>query len=193
MIPTYRNFFRLAALLVAVCVAQVYVFAAPVVTPQAGGTLKTTDNKPVIVNGNRAAGGTTILPNTSIQTPAGVGATVQLGFAEVSMRPGSDIVLDFTPDKDVTVTLKHGCVSITTVGDAQGMIIRPDGTNVATGTGHVANACDQATTTTPPVATTGGGGINSFGLAVLFVAAGAAAVAALTLASRGFNPSPSNP
>ena len=92
MIPTYRNIFRLAALLTAVCVAQVYVFAGPVAAqaaPQTGGTLKTTDNRPVIVNGNRAAGGTTILPNTSIETPAGVGATLQLGYAEVSISPGA--------------------------------------------------------------------------------------------------------
>jgi hypothetical protein len=196
MIP-YRNLFRLAALLTAVCVAQVYVFAAPVVTPQTGGTLKTTDNKPVIVNGNRAAGGTTILPNTAIETPAGTAATVQLGFAEVSISPGSDIVLDFTPGTDVTVTLKRGCVSITTVGGAQGMIIRPDGTNVATGDRHVANACDREGAA-PPVnpGTAGaaaGSGINKFALAVLFIGAGAAAVAALTLAGRGFNPSPSNP
>jgi hypothetical protein len=194
MIPTYRNIFRLAALFTALCVAQVYAFAGPVGTqtaPQTGGTLKTTDNRPVIVNGNRAGGGTTVLPNSSIQTPAGVGATVQLGFAEVSISPGSDIVLDFTPGTDVTVTLKRGCVSITTVGGAQGTIIRPDGTLIATGDRHVANACDREGAA--PVATQGVGGINKFALAVLFISAGAAAFTALTLASRGFNPSPSNP
>jgi hypothetical protein len=203
MTPTYRNLFRAAALVTSLCVAQVYVFAGPVVapagvfTPQTGGTLKTTDNKPVTVNGNKVGAGTTVLPNSSIQTPAGTAANVQLGFAEVSISPDSDIVLDFTPGKDVTVTLKRGCVVITTKDDVQGMIIRPDGTSVSTGTGRVANACDRVGAT-PPAATHGGaipgvGGIDKALLAVLFVSAGAATVAALTLATRGFNPSPTSP
>ena len=205
MTPTHRNILRVATLLVALCVANVYVFAGPVVAapadsgaayaPQTGGTLTTTDNKQVIVNGNRVGSGTTVLPNTSIETPAGVGANVQLGFAEVSIAPGSDIVLDFQPGTEVTVTLKRGCVVIRTQGNATGMIIRPDGTSVATGTGKVANACDREGAATPAggVPTVGSVGIDKALLAVLFVSAGAAAVAALTLAGRGFNPSPSNP
>lgn len=200
MTPTYRKVFRLASLLVALCVANVYVFAGPVVdtntanAQQTGGTLTTTDNKQVLVNGNRVGTGTTVLPNSSIETPAGVGATVQLGFAEVSVAPGSEIVLDFQSGTEVTVTLKRGCVVIRTQGNATGMIIRPDGTSVATGTGKVANACDREGAATPAsTAGTVGGGINKALLAVLFISAGAATVTALTLAGRGFNPSPSNP
>jgi hypothetical protein len=197
MIPTYKNFFRVAAMLTAFCVAQVYVFAGPVVpsnafAPQTGGTLKTTDNKPVSVNGNPVGGGTTVLPNSSVETPEGVSATVQLGFAEVIIAPGSDIVLDFKPGTELTVTLRRGCVVIKTMGDAQGTIIKPDGTTVATGKGRAANACDRDGGI-PVVGTVGVGGIDKALLAVLFVGAGAAAVAALTLAGRGFNPSPSNP
>jgi hypothetical protein len=194
-------------MLVAACVANVYVFAGPVVpaladsaaayAPQTGGTLTTTDNKQVIVNGNRVGAGTTVLPNSSVETPSGVGASVQLGFAEVTIAPGSDIVLDFRPGTEVTVTLKRGCVVIRTQGDATGMIIRPDGTSVATGTGRVANACDREGAATPVghgggVGTVGGG-IDKALLAVLLIGAGGATVAALTLAGRGFNPSPSNP
>lgn len=204
MTPTHRNIFRVAALLMAFCVANVYVFAGPVVsadttyTPQTGGTLTTTDNKQVLVNGNRVGAGTTVLPNSSIETPSGVGATVQLGFAEVSVAPGSEIVLDFQPGTEVTVTLKRGCVVIRTQGNATGMIIRPDGTSVATGTGKVANACDREGAAVPVgtaggVGATVGGGISKALLAVLLVGAGAATVTALTLAGRGFNPSPSNP
>lgn len=204
MTPTYRNTFRVAALLTALCVANVYVMAGPVAdagtayAPQTGGTLTTTDNKQVVVNGNRVGAGTTVLPNSSIETPSGVGASVQLGFAEVTISPGSDVVLDFQPGTEVTVTLKRGCVVIRTVGNATGMIIRPDGTSVATGTGKVANACDREGAAVP-VATAGGvgatvgGGISKALLAVLFISAGAATVTALTLAGRGFNPSPSNP
>jgi hypothetical protein len=201
MIPTYRNIFRVAALFTALCIAHVYVFAGPVVTvnnsvfsPQTGGTLSTSGNKPVTVNGNNAGAGTTILPNSSIQTPDGVTATVQLGYAEVVVSPNADIVLDFKPDTEVTVTLKRGCVVIKILngGSAQGTIVKPDGTTVATGTNRVANACDREGGT-PVVGTAGVGGINKALLAVLFVAAGAATVTALTLAGRGFNPSPSNP
>lgn len=206
MTPTHRNIFRVAALTMALCVANVYVFAGPVVpvvtdsdttyAPQTGGTLTTTDNKQVVVNGNRVGAGTTVLPNSSIETPSGVGASVQLGFAEVTIAPGSDIVLDFQPGTEVTVTLKRGCVVIRTQGNATGMIIRPDGTSVATGTGKVANACDREGAAVPAGTAGGaavGGGINKALLAVLFVGAGAVTVAALTLAGRGFNPSPSNP
>ncbi|HVF45401.1 MAG TPA: hypothetical protein VM936_20405 [Pyrinomonadaceae bacterium] len=197
MTPTHRKVFRVASLLVALCVANVYVFAGPVAAyaPQTGGTLTTTDNKQVLVNGNRVGSGTTILPNTSIQTPSGVGASVQLGFAEVTISPGSDIVLDFQPGTEVTVTLKRGCVVIRTQGNATGMIIRPDGTSVATGTGRVANACDREGAAIPVKGGVGtiGGGIDKGLLALLFIAAGGATVAALTLAGRGFNPSPSNP
>jgi hypothetical protein len=195
MIPTYRNIFRVFALLTAVCVAQVYVFAGPVApfAPQTGGTLTTTNNKPVTVNGNSAGGGTTVLPNSSIQTPEGVSATVQLGFAEVVISPGSDVTVDFKPSTDVTVTLKRGCVVIKTTGGARGTIIKPDGTTVATGTDRVANACDRDGGM-PVLGTTAGvGGIDKALLALLFIAAGGATVAALTLAGRGFNPSPSNP
>jgi hypothetical protein len=206
MTPTYRNIFRVASLLTALCVAHVYVFAGPVVpaaadsgaayAQQTGGTLTTTDNKQVTVNGNRVGAGTTVLPNSSIQTPSGVGASVQLGFAEVTISPGSDIVLDFQPGTEVTVTLKRGCVVIRTQGNATGMIIRPDGTSVATGTGKVANACDREGAPAPArggVPTIGSAGINKGLLAILFISAGAVTVAALTLAGRGFNPSPSNP
>lgn len=204
MTPTCRKISRLAALLVALCVTNVYVFAGPVVdtnsahAQQTGGTLTTTDNKQVLVNGNRVGAGTTVLPNSSIETPAGVGASVQLGFAEVSIAPDSEVVLDFQSGTEVTVTLKRGCAVIRTQGNATGMIIRPDGTSVATGTGKVANACDREGAATPAataggVGATVGGGINKALLAVLFIGAGAATVAALTLAGRGFNPSPSNP
>lgn len=203
MIPTYRNIFRVFALLTAVCVAQVYVFAGPAVNvigdsaagfaPQTGGTLTTTNNKPVLVNGNSAGGGTTVLPNSSIETPEGVSATVQLGFAEVVISPGSDITLNFNPSTDVTVTLRRGCVVIKTTGNARGTIVKPDGTTVATGTDRTANACDRDGGM-PVLGTTAGvGGIDKALLAVLFVGAGAATVAALTLAGRGFNPSPSSP
>jgi hypothetical protein len=200
MIPTYRNVLRAAALLTAVCVAQVYVFAGPVVpvgspafSPQTGGTLTTTGNKPVTVNGNSVGAGTTVLPNSSIQTPEGVSATVQLGFAEVIVSPGADVVLDFKPATEVTATLRRGCVVIRTTGDAQGTIIKPDGTSVSTGTGRVANACDRDGGLPVVGTTAGASGIDKGLLAVLFISAGAAAVAALTLAGRGFNPSPSNP
>jgi hypothetical protein len=201
MIPTYRNILRFVALLMALCVAQVYVFAGPVVpvansaaaaSPQTGGTLSTTSNKPVTVNGNRVGAGTTVLPNSSIETPEGVSATVQLGFAEVVVSPNAEIVLDFKPGTEVTVTLKRGCVVIKTVGDAQGTIIKPDGTTVATGTGRVANACDREGGM-PVVGTVGASGIDKALLAVLLVGAAGAAVAALTLGGRGFNPSPSTP
>jgi hypothetical protein len=202
MISPYRNILRVVALITSCCVAHIYVFAGTTVpasafTPQTGGTINTTNNQPVVVNGNNVKPGTTVLSGSTIETPAGVGATVQLGFAEVSISPGSEIILDFTPGTNVTVTLRHGCAVIRTVGNAQGRIIRPDGSSVPTGEKKVADACDHegAPAANPGAGTAGGvgGGINKTALALLLVGAAAAAVTALTLVGRGINPSPSTP
>jgi len=46
---------------------------------QATGSLVTQGNKPITVNGVAATSGTTIISGASIETPDGVGGTVNLG------------------------------------------------------------------------------------------------------------------
>jgi hypothetical protein len=205
MISPDGKFLRAVALLIACCVMQVYVFAEPTVpptnspltdvSPQAGGTIKTTDNKPVLVNGNNVTSGTTILSGSTVETPAGVSATIQLGFAEVDIAPGSVLVLDFTPNVSVKVTLKQGCVTLRMKDEAQGTIVAPDGTTIATGDRKVANVCYPNKGAAPVVSQTASGVSGADrALLILLIASTAGIVTyALVLAGRGQNPSPSSP
>ncbi|HZT59160.1 MAG TPA: hypothetical protein VFA21_11080 [Pyrinomonadaceae bacterium] len=197
MFSTRRNIFRAVALFTAVCVAHVCVFAATpdpaAIVQQTGGTLSTTNNQPVTVNGNSVKPGTTVLTGSTVETPAGIGATIELGFAELQISPGTELVLDFTPGASVKVTLRHGCVSLRVQGDAQGTIITPAGTSVPTGDKKFAQVCDDHGGGTPvvnPGPAVGASGINKTVLALLLVGTSSVVVA---LILRGRNPSPSNP
>ncbi|HKQ51078.1 MAG TPA: hypothetical protein VJT74_01825 [Pyrinomonadaceae bacterium] len=168
---------------------QTYVFAAA--SQQVGAMLQTTRNQPVTVNGNSVASGTTVLPGSSIETPAGVGATLQMGFAVLDMSPETEVTLEFSPGGPVTVTLKRGCVVLRTMGDAEGTIITPDGGTVKTGDDKRAEVCHPRRDGAPPVPP-GAGGHNGLVLAVL-LGATAGAFFGLLLPGRGENPSQSTP
>jgi len=202
MSSRYRDIPKAVALLTVFCVMQVYVFAgatpSPAVTelrtnpsPQAAGTLKTTNNQPVVVNGNSVRPGTTILSGATIETPAGVAATVQWSFGTLEIFPVSDLTVEFTADGDVKVTLKRGCAILRTFGSASGVIITPDGKTTETGKDHKADVCypDRGGIG----AAAGAGGIDHSLLAVLIAGGAAGAIAAILLAGGGANPSPSSP
>ncbi len=202
MVSRHRNIQKWVGLLTVLCVLQIYVFAgsadSPTLTesraaasPQTGATLQTTNNQPVIVNGNSVKPGTTVLSGSSIETPAGVGATLQMGFAVLEMSPDTELTIEFTPGGPVTVTLKRGCVVLRTMGDAEGTIIKPDGGTVKTGDDKRAEVC-HPTRGGAPVVTPGASGANLGVLAGLLGATGAT-ILALALPGRGENPSPSAP
>jgi hypothetical protein len=196
----YTNTVRAVSLFTICCIVHLCLVAAPasaavtandidaVPQPQANGTLKTTNNQPVIVNGNSVRPGTTILSGATIQTPSGVSAIINLGFATVDISPDSEVLLEFTADGNVKVTLKSGCVLITTQGSAQGTIISPDGSITTTGDRHRAEVCSPSR----KGAAAATGGINKTVAAVLIVGGGLAALI-IILATRGNNPSPSTP
>lgn len=191
MTARYMNILRPVSLFTLICVLHIYVFALPNATPvpQASGTLKTTNNQPITVNGNSVTPGTTILSGASIQTPPGVAATLNLGFATIEIAPASDVLVEFMADGNVKVTIKKGCVTVKTQGNGNGSIVLPDGTTTSTGATHKAEACDP---TIPSGAAAGGGGINGT-LAALLIAGGGATALIIILAARGGNPSPSTP
>lgn len=215
----YRNLLRAVAVFTVLCVAQVYLFSgasartinAELLTdpqPQASGTLKTTNNQPITVNGNSVRPGTTILSGSSIETPAGVGATIEVGSATVCIAPNTSLVLEFTAGT-ANVRLRTGCVVLTPHGSATGTIITPDGTSTETGNGHSSDVCFAPNATAPVVnqgaavtagACAGAGtfvpsssGANRTLVAVLIAGAGFATLAGILLATGGSNPSPSTP
>ena len=204
MVSRYRNIGKWIALVTVFCVLQIYVFAGSTASPtliessvarnpQTGATLKTTNNQPVIVNGNSVTPGTTILPGSSIVTPDGVGATINMGdFAVLEMSPDTELTLEFTPGGPVTVTLKRGCVVLRTMGDAEGTIIKPDGSTVKTGDDHRAEVCHRRAGV-PPVIPGAGAGISTGLVLAILLGATGGTFAGLVLPGRGENPSPSAP
>ena len=189
MTARYMNILRPVSLFTLICVLHIYVVAVPNATPapQASGTLKTTNNQPITVNGNSVTPGTTILSGASIQTPPGVAATLNLGFATIEIAPDSDVLVEFTADGNVKVTMRKGCVTVKTQGNANGSIVSPDGTTTNTGNDHKAEVCYPA-----KPGGGGGGGFNGT-LAALLIAGGGATALIIALATRGGNPSPSTP
>src|ERR1700749_466425 len=116
---------KAAAVVLILAVAHLYVNGELVraatarlvagVTAQAAvqGRLTTRGNNPVTVDGNSARSGETIFSGQSIQTPDGVGATVNLpGLGSVELAPNTSITLSFEAGK-IEVTLVYGCVVLT--------------------------------------------------------------------------------
>lgn len=92
--------------------------------------LTTTGNRPITVNGTSAAGGATLLTGVTIETPAGVGATIDLGeLGVLDIAPNTELTLVFDPSGNgsVKVTLRRGCALLKTKGRVIGQIDTPQG------------------------------------------------------------------
>lgn len=183
------------------------------------GRLTTRGNNPVTVNGNSARSGETIFTGQSIQTPEGVGATVNLpGIGRVDIAPNTNLTLSFEAGK-VHVALVSGCVILTanrgnvgsveaggstqrTEGDQGGVIdvcssATPGGAPIV-GQGAASAAGAGASGGTAAATAAGGLGIGTSGIVVLLAATGAVATTTGILISnngcrRGPNPSPGTP
>lgn len=189
----------------------------------AQGRLTTRGNNSVTVNGNSARSGETIFSGQSIQTPEGVGATVNLpGIGRVEIAPNTNLTVTFEAGK-VNVKLISGCAVLTanrgnvgslevggtterTEGDRGGVIdvcspVTPGGAPVvgqgaAAAAGAGASGGGAAAGTAAATVTGGGAGITTASTAVLLSAVGAVTAASVIIARpcrRGPNPSPGTP
>jgi hypothetical protein len=172
---------------------------------QPAGILTTQGNKAVSVNGATAITGATILSGASIETPDGVGGTVNLGaLGWVEISPNTKLTLEFEQGK-IKIMLTEGCFVLhakkgtagevdTSLGvagktesdkDAVISICFPKGATapVVNGGGSVATA---------GAAAAGKGGLFGLGTAASVAIIGGAGAAAtiIPLALRGSNPSP---
>jgi hypothetical protein len=211
------------ALFIIMCMSCVYVLASTptsganeavvsAVQPQATGKIITTKNQPILVNGNSTTPGTTILTGSTIQTPNNVGATLQLGFAEVDIAPNSLLTVEFTSDGNVRVTLTEGCLIVRTKGRGTGVVITPDGATHQVGESALFDVCFPKGATTPVInqgaaagagaGAGGGGGIGAAAgttglsralMVTLIAGAGGAGLIALILANQGGDSSSPNP
>jgi hypothetical protein len=123
MISRLRKTITFALALVTIATLVVAVAAKPAMM----GRLKTRDNKPVTVNGNKANSGTTLLSGSEIQCPDKVGATLDLGtLGRIDIAPKSDLKVSFT-NTTVSVELRSGYVVLTTNKGVSGTVNTNDG------------------------------------------------------------------
>ena len=146
----------------------------------AQGRLTTRGNNPVNVNGNGAKSGETIFSGQSIQTPAGVGATVNLpGIGRVDIAPNSNLTLSFESGK-VNVVLVSGCVILTANRGNVGSVESGGSTQRTEGDqGGVIDICSSTTPGGAPIvgqgaAAAAGAGASGGGAAIGTTAAMAA-------------------
>ncbi len=186
---------------------------AKVASPQgaAQGRLTTRGNSPVTVNGNSARSGETIFSGQSVQTPAGVGATINLpGLGRVDISPDSNVTLTFGDGK-INVTVVSGCAVLTGNRGTAGTLESGGNTQrTDTEKGGTVDNCDStpggvaAAGSGPGMVTAGataagvGGGLGT-GSALALAVASVATFAVVgnrvisTPCRRGPNPSPGEP
>ncbi len=99
------------------------VLAAP---PPPTGKLITTSDLPVLVNGNNARGGATVLSGSLLETPANAAAFIQLGNGDVEFPPDSLGLVEFN-SANIKITLKRGCAVLTTKPGVTGSIVNEKG------------------------------------------------------------------
>jgi hypothetical protein len=196
MSSRYRNVLRAVALFTVFCISNIYVFGGssipatgnePSTNPQsqAGATLKTTNNQPIVINGNSVRPGTTVLSGSTLETPDGIGATLQLSSALIEISPNTGVAIEWTADGNVKATLTRGCITVTMGPNSEGRIIKPDGSEIHVGKGQSVNTCP-----TRPVVPASS---NTALLAILIGGGALGALIAILASGGGGNPSPSSP
>lgn len=201
----------LNAEIVRAATSRLVAAAAPAQGP-AQGRLTTRGNNPVTLNGNSARSGETVFSGQSIQTPAGVGATVNLpGLGRVDIAPDSNVTLSFGDGK-INVNVISGCAVLTanrgtagtleSGGNTQRTDVERGGTldNCDSTPGGVAAAGAGPGVGAVPAgaATVGAGGLGTAtSVALVAASVGTFAVVANRVIStpcrRGPNPSPGEP
>lgn len=218
MTPKRQRAASAIALLLVFSLSQVYVQAnlaaksstANVSTPTAPrtGKLTTRDDNPISLNGNPTTPGTTVLPGARLQTPAGVGASVQIGKKGLlRMAPETSLTLNFT-DSSVDVVLASGHADLTTAPGMKGSITTPDGKTERTDSTKLSTIIGQTDDDDDDdkggayvgsgegeglLGGVSNGSARTFGLIVLTSAVVAAIIVEHRGRGRGRNPSPGTP
>lgn len=130
-----QKFLSAAALFLIFAVSQVYIgvsFAEPNggVTPSAPqqlmGILTTRNDQPILVNGVSTPPGASIPSGAMIQTPDGVGATINIGgLGSVCIAPNTRFAIDFSQQGnggEIKLNVSQGCVILTTNKNVKGSI-----------------------------------------------------------------------
>jgi hypothetical protein len=213
MIRKPQKTFKAIALLLVLTLFQVFVVGVSATPPQEGakGKLKTTRDQTVTVNGNPTSSGQTVLTGATIETPDGIGATVNLGsLGSIDLAPNSKIEITFS-DGQIKVVLVQGCVIVTAKQGTYAEIDTPQGKATSNDPNQkqamALDVCNPLGASSPIInqgaaanAGAGGGVVgDAEGLSKGWIIFGViAAATATTLAivvpcRRGRNPSPGEP
>ena len=148
------------------------------------GVLSTQGNQAITVNGVSTSPGATILPGATVETPAGVGASIDFGpLGTLQIDPNSRVTVDFS-NGSIKVTVLQGCVTLHTKKGTHGEV------NTQGSTKTTDAARDGTVHLCTPIV---GGGSSFLGAKVIVPVFAGAATTLILLARRGNNPSPSNP
>jgi hypothetical protein len=189
---TKHSALKSIAILLVLSVAQVYVLASP--NRALFGRLVTNSDSFVVVNGNDALTGTTILSGAHLQTPAGVAATVQMdSLGRVEMAPGTALTLSFSKG-NVAVDVSSGQALLVTPKGVNGSVKTPDGkverSDPAKESSELGSTAPQGGNSDDANDGPSFGEVLAYGLPIM----GGAIVAAVYVpCRRGRNPSPGTP
>ncbi|MFN7926791.1 MAG: hypothetical protein U0Y68_02405 [Blastocatellia bacterium] len=93
------------------------------------GRLVITGDKAISVNGNNVRSGATIMPGALIETPDGVGASLQLApLGRLEVAPRTKLQLSFG-NENIDVSVLTGCVILTTAVGTRGSVLTARGRN----------------------------------------------------------------
>src|SRR5882672_1885326 len=203
-----RKVSRAIAVFLAVALVQVFVqlsFAAPtspsapVVVPQQFiARLTTTGNQPITVNNASAASGASLLTGATIETPAAVSATIDLGaLGTIELQPNSSIQLDFDDSGNVRVKVLRGCVVIKKKGPGEAEAYTAEGASEKTNSNRKGMGFCYLNGGLNPIGQTAaaggaaGEGIGTEALIAIIAGGGALAAGLIWAFHGGGNPSPS--
>lgn len=216
-----KNSLKAVSLFLVFALAQVYVqmgwalpnaaVPAPSAPQQFIARLTTRGNVPVLVNGNSATTGASIVTGAIIETLNDQSATINIGEITLDIAPNTKLRLDYDENGKAKIFLISGCVVVTTKGKSEAEIETGDQVSQGTanqkkgggldvcfigGKATVNQGSASAAGAGAGPATTGastGGGIGSGTVVLLVVLAGGGIAAALALASGDNNPTQTNP
>ena len=105
------------------------------------GELNVTGSDAVLVNGEAARSGRTIFSSSTVTTPAGTSATLNLGHAgQIMVAGGSSVVVNFDADV-INVDLAEG--NITVLGAANNVNVNAAGKTYSVAAGDSINAAGK--------------------------------------------------
>jgi hypothetical protein len=150
------------------------------------GRLSTAGNNPVTVNGNSARTGETIFSGQQIQTPAGTGASIDLGsLGRIDMAPNTNLTPVFERGR-VTLRLTSGCAILTANKGVAGSVESGTSTtNSDPATGAPVDICIAQTPGAPPVVGQGAASAAGAGAGTAPTAAAAGTAAGGTTGAAG--------